>query len=134
MNGTAKRWLLSVLILALAPAALLAQDGVSEATIAELHRRMLARELTAVQLVQAYLDRIAAYDKRGPALNAITVINPNALERAAELDAALARTGALTGPLHGIPVIVKDNYDTADLPTAAGSRSLADVLPPDDAF
>jgi Asp-tRNA(Asn)/Glu-tRNA(Gln) amidotransferase A subunit family amidase len=84
--------------------------------------------------VQAYLDRIDAYDKRGPSLNAITVINPHALERAAELDAELARTGRLSGPLHGIPVIVKDNYDTADMTTAAGSRALADVLPADDAF
>ncbi|HEX6309505.1 MAG TPA: amidase family protein [Longimicrobiales bacterium] len=130
----AGRWLIPLLLLSLAPPALSAQDGASEATIAELHRRMLARELTASQLVQLYLDRIAAYDRRGPSLNAITVINPDALRRAAELDAELARTGALTGPLHGIPVIVKDNYDTADLPTAAGSRSLADVLPPDDAF
>jgi amidase len=109
-------------------------DVVIEATIAELHRAMLAKQLTATQLVQAYLARIAAYDKAGPSFNAITVVNPQALQRAGELDAELARTGRLSGPLHGIPVIVKDNYDTADLPTAAGSRSLADVLPPDDAF
>jgi amidase len=126
---------LVVLAFALAPGpAQLAAQDVSEATIAELHQLMLERRLTATQLVQAYLDRIDAYDKRGPSLNAITVINPKALQRAAELDADLARTGRLTGLLHGIPVIVKDNYDTADLPTAAGSRSLADVLPPDDAF
>lgn len=118
--------------LAAAPAA--AQDVVTEATIADLHRLMLDRRVTAVQIVQQYLDRIAAYDRRGPSLNAITVVNPNALARAAELDAELARTGRLTGPLHGIPVIVKDNYDTADLATAAGSRSLAESLPPDDAF
>src|SRR5690606_31589553 len=111
-----------------------AQDFTHEATIEQLHALMLSRRLTAVDLVQAYLDRIDAYDKRGPSLNAITVINPDALGRAAELDAELARTGALSGPLHGIPVIVKDNYDTADLTTAAGSRALADVLPVDDAF
>ena len=117
-----------------APTPLSAQDIVMEATIAELHELMLGGRLTARQLVQLYLDRIDAYDKRGASLNAITVINPDALERAGELDAELARTGRLTGPLHGIPVIVKDNYDTADLVTAAGSRSLADVLPADDAF
>jgi amidase len=113
---------------------LAAQDVTHEATIEQLHALMLSRELTAADLVQAYLDRIAAYDRRGPSLNAITVLNPEALARAAELDAELARTGELTGPLHGIPVIVKDNYDTADMTTAAGSRALADVLPADDAF
>jgi Asp-tRNA(Asn)/Glu-tRNA(Gln) amidotransferase A subunit family amidase len=108
-------------------------DIAVEATIAELQRAMLEKRLSATQLVQAYLARIEAYDKRGPAFNAITIVNPQALQRAAELDAELGRTGRLSGALHGIPVIVKDNYDTADLPTAAGSRSLADVLPPDDA-
>jgi Asp-tRNA(Asn)/Glu-tRNA(Gln) amidotransferase A subunit family amidase len=126
--------LIPFLLLAPVSAPLAAQDIINEATIADLHRLMLARQLTATQLVRAYLDRIEAFDKRGPSLNAITVINPEALTRARELDAELARTGRLTGPLHGIPVIVKDNYDTADLATAAGSRSLADVLPPDDAF
>jgi len=116
------------------PAVARAQDVTHEATIEQVHRMMRARKLTAVELVQKYLDRIAAYDRRGPALNAITVVNEDALARAAELDAEFARTGRLTGPLHGIPVIVKDNYDTADLTTAAGSRSLADALPPDDAF
>jgi amidase len=112
----------------------LAGPDITEATIAEIHRMMIGRQLTATQLVQAYLDRIDAYDRRGPALNALTVINPDALRRAAELDALFAATGELTGPLHGIPVIVKDNYDTADLPTAAGSRALADDRPADDAF
>jgi Asp-tRNA(Asn)/Glu-tRNA(Gln) amidotransferase A subunit family amidase len=127
------------ILLAVVPGGGMAQaparaDLVIEATIAELQRAMLERRLTATQLVQAYLARIEAYDKTGPAFNALTVVNPQAVKRAGELDAELARTGKLTGPLHGIPVIVKDNYDTADLPTAAGSRSLADVLPPDDAF
>ena len=121
-------------VLAGSTAPLAAQDVATEATIEQLHTLMLSRQLTAVDLVQAYLDRIAAYDRRGPSLNAITVINPDALTRAAALDAELVRTGRLTGPLHGIPVIVKDNYDTADLVTAAGSRALADALPPDDAF
>ena len=126
--------LLGLFVFALAGQSLAAQDVTHEATIEQLQAQMIARRLTAVELVQAYLARIEEYDKRGPSLNAITVINPRALARAAELDAELARTGKLTGPLHGIPVIVKDNFDTADLTTAAGSRALADVLPADDAF
>ena len=106
---------------------------VIEATITDIHRAMEAGELTARELVQHYLDRIEAYDKQGPAINAIIVVNPHALARADELDQALAESG-MVGPLHGIPVIVKDNYDTHDLPTTAGSLSLEGSTPPDDAF
>ena len=106
---------------------------VEEATIADMHQAMVEGRLTARQLVEHYLARIEACDKQGPSLNSIITINPRALERADELDAAFAQSG-LSGPLHGIPVIVKDNYDTADLPTTAGSLSLAESLPPDDAF
>src|SRR5690606_11608469 len=84
-------------------------------------------------LAEAYLERIEAYDKRGPSLNAILMVNPRALERAEALDAELARTGRLSGPLHGIPFIVKDNYDTHDMPTTGGSASLAGSVPADDA-
>jgi amidase len=107
---------------------------VVEATIAGVHTAMRTGRLTAVDLVREYLERIEALDRRGPALNALSALNGGALERAAELDAHLARTGQLAGPLHGIPVIVKDNYDTYDLPTTAGSRALADALPGSDAF
>jgi Asp-tRNA(Asn)/Glu-tRNA(Gln) amidotransferase A subunit family amidase len=107
---------------------------VEEATIGQIHEAMLAGHLTARSVVEAYLERIEAYDKRGPSLNAIIVLNPHALERADELDEVLRRTGRLSGSLHGIPVIVKDNYDTHDLPTTAGSASLAGSIPPDDAF
>ena len=106
---------------------------VVEATISQLHEAMTAGELTARELVQLYLDRIEAYDKQGPAINAIIAVNQNALTRAAELDSIFAESG-MVGPLHGIPVIVKDNYDTHDLPTTAGSASLAGSIPPDDAF
>jgi len=107
---------------------------IEEATISEIHAEMLAGRLTARGLVEGYLARIAAYDKRGPAINAIIVINPEALARADELDTELHRSGKLSGPLHGIPFIVKDNYDTHDLPTTAGSLSLQGSFPPDDAF
>ncbi len=106
---------------------------VVEATIVQIHAAMQAGELTSRQLVEAYLARIHAYDKQGPALNAIVTLNHRALERADELDAALA-SGGLVGPLHGIPMIVKDNYDTADMQTSAGSAALAGSVPPDDAF
>jgi Asp-tRNA(Asn)/Glu-tRNA(Gln) amidotransferase A subunit family amidase len=116
------------------PARLSAQQfRVEEATIAEIHAAMASGRLTARQLVQLYLDRIAAYDKQGPALNAMVTVNPAALARADSLDAAYARSGRLTGSLHGIPVIVKDNYDTRDLPTTAGSLSLWGSIPPEDA-
>ena len=91
-----------------------------ERTIAQLHAAYLAGTVTARSVTQAYLDRIAAYDRRGPFLNSLITVNPRALTVADELDAALTSTGALSGPLHGIPVIVKDNLDTADLPTTSG--------------
>ena len=107
---------------------------VEEASIAGIHQAMLAGRLSARELVQRSLERIEAYDKRGPYLNAIVTTHPRALEVADSLDAVLARTGRLGGPLHGIPFIVKDNYDTRDLPTTAGSLSLANSIPPDDAY
>ncbi|MBE0590825.1 MAG: amidase [Gemmatimonadales bacterium] len=106
---------------------------VVETTIADIHRAMAEGRLTAHDLVQLYLDRIAAYDKQGPAVNAIITVNPDALAQADELDRRFRQSGTV-GPLHGIPVIVKDNYDTHDLPTTAGSLSLAGSIPPDDAF
>ena len=106
---------------------------VVEASISDIHDAMRAGTLTSKELVQLYLARIEAYDKQGPALNAIITVNPNALARADELDQIFASSG-MVGPLHGIPVIVKDNYDTSDLPTSAGSLSLAGSVPPDDAF
>ncbi|UCC83217.1 MAG: amidase [Gemmatimonadota bacterium] len=106
---------------------------VVEASIAEIHEAMLDGRLTARQLVELYLERIEAYDKQGPSLNAIIAINPDALARADELDRRFRESG-FVGPLHGIPIIVKDNYDTHDLQTTAGSASLASSIPPDDAY
>jgi Asp-tRNA(Asn)/Glu-tRNA(Gln) amidotransferase A subunit family amidase len=79
-----------------------------------------------------YLARIEAYDKKGPKLNAMVALNPNALARAQALDAERQRKGP-RGPLHGIPIVVKDNYDTKDMPTTGGSLALAGWTPPDDA-
>ena len=110
-----------------------ARFEVAEASIADIHTAIVSGRVNARQVVEAYLERIEAYDKQGPALNTIITINSGALDSADELDAAFAK-GGLTGPLHGIPVIVKDNYDTHDLPTTAGSLSLEGSVPPDDAF
>ncbi len=106
---------------------------VEEATIAEIHHAMVNGQLTAEQLVQHYLDRIEAYDKQGPSINSLITVSASALDRARELDVALTSEG-LTGPLHGIPVIVKDNYDTFDMPTTNGILALKHAVPPDDAF
>lgn len=106
---------------------------IEEATIADIHRAMSEGRVTARQLVLHSLRRIEAFDKDGPAINAIITINPHALELADELDARFAAQG-LAGDLHGIPVIVKDNYDTGDMPTSAGSLSLKESVPPDDAY
>ncbi|HET9984650.1 MAG TPA: amidase family protein [Longimicrobiales bacterium] len=105
---------------------------VVEATIPELQAAMASGRLTAVQLVDAYVARIRAYDQHGPRLNAIIRLNPRARAEAAALDAE-RKAGKVRGPLHGIPVILKDNYDTADLPTSAGSVALAGVVPKQDA-
>lgn len=101
-----------------------------EATIADIHRAFEARMLTCVQLVGLYLDRIRAYEDGGPRLNAITTVNPKALAVAADLDAHRQRAG-LKGPLHCIPVLLKDNIDTADMPTTNGSVILKESIPPD---
>src|ERR1022692_227023 len=93
-----------------------------EATVADLQKRMSAGSLTASALTQRYLERIAAIDKRGPALNSVIELNPDALSIAAALDAERIAKGP-RGPLHGIPVLIKDNIDTADrMMTTAGSR------------
>src|SRR5260370_2380636 len=104
-----------------------------EATLAGLLAAFRAKELTCRQLVQMYLDRIEAYDRKGPALNAIVMVNPNALATADALDAKFAQSG-LAGPLHCVPVIVKDNYDTVDMPTSPASLSFKGSTPLRKAF
>ena len=105
----------------------------AEATIDELQRRMTAGELTARSLASAYLERIAEVDKAGPKLNAVIEVNPDALAIADELDAE-RRTGRTRGPLHGIPILIKDNFATADrMETTAGSLALVGHKPPQDA-
>jgi Asp-tRNA(Asn)/Glu-tRNA(Gln) amidotransferase A subunit family amidase len=106
---------------------------VVETTVADIHAAYKASTLTARQLVQTYLDRIDAYDKKGPAINSIISLNPNALEEADRLDAAFKASG-FVGPLHGIPVIMKDQADIAGLPTTLGSVLFEDYMPDRDCF
>ena len=110
-----------------------AKFQVVETTIDDIHSAMRAGRLTARELVQAYFERIVAFDKQGPALNCIINLNPKALEDADRLDAAFKRSG-LTGPLHGIPVLVKDEIDTAGMPTTLGTLVFKDYRPVRDAF
>ncbi|WP_239696513.1 amidase family protein [Paenibacillus oryzisoli] len=104
-----------------------------EADIMGIQNAMAAGKLTSVQLVQMYLDRIAAYDKQGPTIKSLITINPNAAAIAASLDQERKDNGP-RGLLHGIPIIVKDNYDTVDMPTSAGCTCLADNQPVSDSF
>jgi Asp-tRNA(Asn)/Glu-tRNA(Gln) amidotransferase A subunit family amidase len=104
-----------------------------EATIDDIYAAYKSRQLTCRQLVQMYLDRIEAFDKKGPAINAIITLNPEALEEADRLDAAYKSSGPV-GPLHGIPVIMKDQADVKGMPTTLGSVLFKDYYPDRDSF
>jgi amidase len=107
--------------------------NIETATTADLNAAFADGTLTSEQLVSAYLKRIEAYDKQGPAINAIITLNKKALDEARQLDAE-RKSGKVRGPLHGIPVVVKDNYDTVDMPTTAGSQLLEGHMAKQDAF
>jgi amidase len=104
-----------------------------EASVRSIHAALDARRATCVQVVRHYLDRIDAYDDRGPTLRAIITVNPRALEAAAEMDRVDAGTRA-SRPLHCIPIVLKDNFHTADMPTTGGSLTMARLQTPDDGF
>lgn len=106
---------------------------VMERSIVELTTALDAGEVTSRQLVTGYLDRIAAYDQQGPGLNAMVQVSDDVWTVADTRDAERAE-GQIRGPLHGVPVVVKDNYDIAGMPTSAGTIGLATSIPPDDAF
>src|SRR5262252_8130133 len=107
--------------------------NILEATIEDIHSAYKSGRLTARQLVELYVDRIERYDKKGPAINAVITMNGKALEEADRLDAAFRASG-LVGPLHGIPVIVKDQADTRGMPTTLGSLLFENYYPDRDAF
>jgi len=106
--------------------------AVEEATITQAREAMAEGRLTCRQLVDHYLARIAAFDKAGPRINAIVTLNPDAQRRADELDRRFAVSG-LTGPLHCVPLIVKDNFETKGLQTTDGALAFAGYLPDEDA-
>ena len=102
-------------------------------TIADVNAAFAKGTLTSERLTQMFLARIDAYDRKGPALRAVITVNPKALETARAMDAE-RKTKGPRSPLHGIPIVLKDNIDTADLPTTGGSVLLEGSMPPDDAF
>ncbi len=104
-----------------------------ETSIAEIHKAMQAGTLTCHSLVQQYLDRVHAYDQQGPAINSMLYINPASLEQADALDQDFQRTHKLK-PLGCVPIVLKDNFDTADMPTTAGALTLKGAQPEKDAF
>ncbi|MCC8362300.1 amidase [Lysobacter sp. A6] len=116
-----------------APTAKAPAFAFDEATIADLQSRMASGATTSRDLTQAYLDRIAAIDKAGPTLNSVIELNPNALDEAAALDAE-RKSGKVRGPMHGIPVLLKDNIDAVPMVNSAGSLALANNKPSRDAF
>jgi Asp-tRNA(Asn)/Glu-tRNA(Gln) amidotransferase A subunit family amidase len=132
-----KNWFAALLLgLSLSAFSLAAENAffpVDETTIATVQAAYLRGDATARDVVSAYLARIAAYDQRGPRINSIINLNPRALEEADALDARLKATGKLTGPLHGVPVLVKDCIDALGMPTTAGFQGWKNYHAPDDA-
>ncbi len=104
-----------------------------ETTIADIQSTFSEGRLSARQLVEFYLNRIEAYDRDGPKINSIITVNPNAIEEAERIDIAFGQTG-VGGPLHGIPVILKDQMDARGMPTTLGSVLFENYFPDRDSF
>ncbi len=119
--------------LMLSTAAGAAELNITTASIPEEQAAMATGRVTSQKLTEAFLKRIDAYDKKGPAINAVIMVNPNAVKEARTLDAE-RRKGKIRGPLHGIPILLKDNYETHDMPTTAGSQLLKGSVPAADGF
>ncbi len=123
----------SLLTIAAASPAVARRVGVEERSIDELQAMMAGGQVSSVDLTRAYLARIAAMDRRGPTLRAVIAVNPDALAQAKALDAE-RRAGHVRGPLHGVPVLIKDNIETLDpVATTAGSLALRDNITHRDA-
>ena len=104
-----------------------------DATIADIHGAFEDGTLTARRLVEMYFERIEAYDQKGPGINSLISLNPRALDEADRLDAAFKASG-FVGPLHGIPMVMKDQGDVAEMPTTMGSVLFKDHMPGRDSF
>lgn len=105
-----------------------------EATVDSIHAAFQSGEMSCAKLVEGYLARIEAYDQQGPSLKSILTINPKALEVAQAMDTAYKTDASSLGPLHCIPLLLKDNFDTFDMPTSSGNVAMKDSRPGDDAF
>jgi amidase len=121
------------LCLVISPIVEAAPVPLDSVTIADLNAAFKAGTLSSEQLVQMYLKRIEAFDEQGPKINSVITLNPKALELARALDSERKSKGPRS-PLHGIPVVLKDNFDTTDMPTTGASVLLEGSIPPDDAF
>ena len=130
-----KRAVLAAVVVVAAWTTVAAQRTVDldQATIADVNAAFAKGTLTSERLTQIFLSRIEAYDRKGPALRSVIMINPKALETARAMDAERKSKGPRS-PLHGIPIVLKDNIDTSDMPTTGGSVLLEGSIPPDDAF
>ena len=115
------------------PARAAAVFEVEEKSIAELQAALSSGAVTSRALVLAYLARVRAYDLQGPQINAMIAMNPGVLEAADALDRERA-AGTLRGPLHGIPIVIKDNFETIDMPTTGGTLALTGFMTGRDAF
>ena len=137
MNGATvnRAWTRFVVIVlaALATQAHAATIDLDTATIADINNAFDAGTLTSEKLTRMYLKRIETFDKQGPAINTVIALNAKALDQARALDKERKSRGPRS-PLHGIPIVLKDNFDTFDMPTTAGSLILKGSIPPDDAF
>ena len=137
MRLEAKCFVLAVGVMLMVASAAGQQFQLMEASINEIHRGFESGKLTCHSLVQQYLDRIKAYDQQGPTLNAMLYVNPKVLEQADAMDQELergAKLGPQLKPLQCIPVVLKDNFDTADMPTTGASLALKGMQPTKDAF
>jgi len=134
MNRYFSASLLALLALGLArPNSRAAELDLTSASIADLDAALNSGALTSEKLVGLFEARIAAYDKQGPVINAVITLNPKALDEARALDAERKAKGPRS-PIHGIPIVLKDNYNTFDLQTSGGSQTLKGSIPPEDAF
>ncbi len=134
MSNTAVRIAFALsLVVGAVFAARAATLDVTSASITEVQAAFATGKLTSEKLTNAYLARIKAFDDQGPSINAVIMVNPNAVREARALDRE-RRAGKVRGPLHGVPILVKDNFNTTDMPTTAGSQLLKDSIPPTDAF
>ena len=106
---------------------------VEEATVRQIHEAMKRGETSCRAITEEYIRRISAYDRKGPSLNAVILVSPNAVKEAEGHDRTIKERGPV-GPLHGIPVLLKDNVETGDMVTTSGSLSLKDYMPDGAAF